>query len=211
MKTKLLHSLFASLLALNTALAASTEHTVQTVAQRWENIEYGLPQDERAQAYQTLSERLNEQLENGDNNNPELLTWAGIVNASYAGAKGGLGALSLVKKARKQLERAIAIDENALLGGAKTTLGTLYAQVPGWPIGYGDKDKAKQLLEAASKSNRTNFTAQYFYGKFLLEQQNYPRARAVLSAAMDIPAREAHKRSDSARQAEISQRLSSMP
>ena len=39
---------------------------------------------------------------------------------------------------RRALEQALAIDATALEGSAFTTLGSLYYQVPGWPIGFGD-------------------------------------------------------------------------
>ncbi len=50
--------------------------------------------------------------------------------STYAGAKGGLGALSLAKKSRAVLESALMIDDQALQGSAYTSLGALYAKVP---------------------------------------------------------------------------------
>lgn len=76
-----------------------------------------------------------------------MLIWSAIIDSSWAGAKGGLGALSLVKQARSDLEKAISIDPNALQGSAWTSLGALYYQVPGWPIGFGDKNKAEEMLK----------------------------------------------------------------
>jgi hypothetical protein len=70
------------------------------------------------------------------------LIWEGIINSSWAGAIGGLGALGKVKAAKASLEQAMKLDPNALQGSAYTSLGTLYDQVPGWPIGFGDADKA---------------------------------------------------------------------
>ena len=73
-------------------------------------------------------------------NNPEsaeLWIWSGIIKSTYAGVKGGLGALGLAKKAKADLEKAMTIDADALDGSIYTSLGTLYANVPGWPIGFG--------------------------------------------------------------------------
>jgi hypothetical protein len=38
--------------------------------------------------------------------------------------------------------RAIQLDPNASEGAAFVTLGSLYYMVPGWPIAYGDTNKA---------------------------------------------------------------------
>ena len=51
-------------------------------------------------------------------------------------------------------EEAIRIDGNALDGSAFNSLGVLYYKVPGWPIGFGDKAKAKELLRRPSRSTR---------------------------------------------------------
>ena len=34
-------------------------------------------------------------------------------------------------------------------GSAYTSLGTLYFKVPGWPVGFGDEEKAEELLRKA--------------------------------------------------------------
>ena len=92
--------------------------------------------------------------------------WYGIIVASYAGAKGGVGALALVKDAKAALEHAIASDPKALAGSAYTSLGSLYYQVPGWPIGFGDDKKARELLETALKLNPDGIDPNYFYGEY---------------------------------------------
>jgi hypothetical protein len=43
-----------------------------------------------------------------------LWIWSGIIKSSYSGAKGELGALSLAKAAKHDLEKAIEIDQSAL-------------------------------------------------------------------------------------------------
>ena len=58
-------------------------------------------------------------------------------------ARGGLGALSLVKDAKKALEQALEIDPRALDGSAYTSLGSLYYQVPGLA------DRLRQRREGA--------------------------------------------------------------
>ncbi|GGE88832.1 hypothetical protein [Niveispirillum cyanobacteriorum] len=77
----------------------------------------------------------------------EPLIWEAIILSSEAGIKGGMGALSLVKEAKAKLEAAEQIDPTALDGSVNTSLGSLYYQVPGFPIGFGSDKKAKAYLE----------------------------------------------------------------
>ena len=58
----------------------------------------------------------------------------------------------------------------ALDGSAYTSLGTLYYKVPGFPIGFGDHKKARQLLEAALKVNPDGIDSNYFYGEYLFDE-----------------------------------------
>ena len=94
----------------------------------------------------------------------EAWIWSGIVSSSWAGAQGGLGALSKVKAAKVDLEKALALDPKALQGSAYTSLAALYDRVPGWPIGFGDADKAEQLLKQALQLNPTGIDSQYLRG-----------------------------------------------
>ena len=63
-------------------------------------------------------------------------------------ATAGGGMVKVVVDGLKQIH-ALAIDPKALAGSAYTSLGSLYYQVPGWPIGFGDDKKAREMLEAA--------------------------------------------------------------
>src|SRR5512139_4076021 len=89
-----------TMLAMCSFAWAGMEEDVARVRQEWERIKYQLPAKEQEAAFETLakdSERLVAQYPK----QAEPAIWHGIVEASYAGAKGGLGALSLAKGARK--------------------------------------------------------------------------------------------------------------
>jgi tetratricopeptide (TPR) repeat protein len=133
----------------------------------------------------------------------ETWIWQGIIQSSYAGAKGGLGALSLAKQAKKSFEKAIEIDDSALSGSAYTSLGTLYHKVPGWPIAFGDDDDAKAFLEKALAINPTGIDANYFYGEFMLDERNYEKAKNHFIIAKSAPGRELRPLADKYRHIEI--------
>mgnify|MGYP003611686500 FL=1 len=129
--------------------------------------------------------------------------WRGIILSTYAGAKGGLGALELVKQSKASLERALALDPKALHGSAYTSLGALYYQVPGWPIGFGDDQQAEKLLKQALQLNPNGIDPNYFYGDFLFRQKRYSEAKLALEKAQAATARPGREVADRGRQAEI--------
>ena len=132
-----------------------------------------------------------------------LFRSSGIVTSSWAGAQGGLGALSKVKSARIDLEKAIALDPNALQGSAYTSLAALYDRVPGWPIGFGDAKKAEQLLKQGLQLNPTGIDSLYFWGDHLYRQGRYVEAKAALLKALQAPPRPGRETADTGRRQEI--------
>ncbi|PXX91828.1 hypothetical protein DIT71_08205 [Marinobacter vulgaris] len=176
------------------------------IHQRWANIQYQLPENEREKAFEGLANDV-EAFVVRYPDRAEPLIWQGIVLSTYAGAKGGLGALGLVKDARKSLEAALAIDEGALDGSAYTSLGSLYYQVPGWPLGFGDDDKARGYLQKALSINPDGLDANYFFGDFLLEQGERERAKTYLKKVLQAPGRPGRDVADAGRRAEAKRLL----
>jgi tetratricopeptide (TPR) repeat protein len=89
-----------------------------------------------------------------------------------------------VKEAKAKLEIAIKQDPKALEGSAYTSLGSLYYQVPGWPVGFGDDEKAEKLLKQALAINPTGIDPNFFYGDFLLDQGDKAQAKVYLDKAL---------------------------
>ena len=136
-----------------------------------------------------------------------MLIWEGIVVSSLAGEKGGLGALPLVKQAKALYEQAIQIDGQALDGSAYNSLGVLYYKVPGWPIGFGDKKQARELLQKALAINPQGIDPNFFYGEFLLETDAATSAVPYLEKALQAPARPGRPLADQGRHEEARQLL----
>ncbi|KON80340.1 tetratricopeptide repeat protein [Azoarcus sp. PA01] len=182
------------------------QHLVE-LQSRWAEITYRLPQDEREAAFEKLGDAVDQAVK-AEPNAAELLIWRGIILSTWAGAKGGLGALGLVKEARSSLEAAVAIDPRALDGSAYTSLGSLYYQVPGWPIGFGDRKQAEALLQKALEIYPNGIDPNYFYGDYLYRQKRYAQAREALVRAQAAPDRPGRKLADEGRRAEIRALLS---
>jgi tetratricopeptide (TPR) repeat protein len=117
----------------------------------------------------------------------EPLIWEGIVTSEEAGMANTLSAMGYAKSAKAVLEQAYAKNPAALDAGAPTSLGVLYARVPGWPIGFGDNDKARQLLAQAVSLAPNGMDANYFYADFLMSQHEYAAAYKVLKHALSLP------------------------
>ena len=174
-----------------------------SIQQEWATVNYETPGgDPRKDAFDALEKRA-EAFTKQHPDRAEALIWEGIVESSYAGAKGGLGALGLAKEARGNLEAALKIDPDALHGSAYTSLGTLYYRVPGFPLGFGDHDKARQLLQQALKINPDGIDPNYFYADFLYEEGEYAATLPYLEKAAKAPARPGREVADRGRHAEI--------
>lgn len=201
-------SLLAALLFLSgTQLyATGLNDDIRELQQEWAKIKYQASESEQEKLYEALAARASDATARYPGK-AEPLVWEGIILSSWAGAKGGLGALSLVKESRKQLEAAIAIDPDALQGSAYTSLGTLYFKVPGWPIGFGDSEKAEELLKQALEINPDGIDPNFFYGEFLLEEDRYAESVAVLSHALQAAPRPDRPIADAGRKAEIQDAL----
>ncbi len=181
---------------------AALDHAILDIQHQWEQINYKLPQDEKVQAYAAL-EGKEAALAGQYPGRPEPLIWHGITLSSHAGAKGGLGALGLAREARRQLQAAEKIDPNAMQGSIYTSLGTLYFKVPGWPIGFGDDDKAETYLKKALQLNPNGIDPNYFHADFLYGKHHYREAILALEKAQAAPARALRPLADSGRREEI--------
>lgn len=174
-----------------------------SIQQAWARVNYEMPAGEaREQAFDQLEKRA-EKFTQQNPGRAEALIWEAIVESSYAGAKGGLGALGLCKEARGNLEAALKINPGALDGSAYTSLGTLYYKVPGFPVGFGDHDKARKLLKKALEINPNGIDPNYFYGEFLYEDGQYAQALQYLDKAAKAPPRPGREAADKGRHAEI--------
>ena len=180
----------------------SFDAELEAVREAWAVANYQVAKDQREAAFEKLGVR-SAAFADQHPTRPEALIWDGIVQSTYAGVNGGLGALGAAKRARARFEAALAIDGTALDGSAYTSLGTLYHKVPGWPIGFGDDKKARQLLEKALQINPAGIDANYFYGEFLFDNGEYAQALRYLETAQKAPSRPGREIADAGRQAEV--------
>ena len=130
-------------LLFSASASATMMADVSDIQHAWAKANYDTPKDQQEKAFETLVKQARDvTAKYADNAEPRV--WLAIVLSTDAGVTGGFGALGKVKEARKYLEEAEAIDANVLNGSIYTSLGSLYYQVPGWPLGFGNDDKAEE-------------------------------------------------------------------
>lgn len=190
------------LAAAGLAAAATPEELIRPIQEQWAEIKYRQPEKVQAEQYGKLATQARTLVE-ANPGLPELLIWQGIVVSSEAGAKGGLGALGLAKESRALLDEALKINDQALAGSAYTSLATLYAKVPGWPVGFGDKKKAEEYFKKALAINPTGIDPNFFYGEYLIDRDRVAEGRQFLETALKAPPRPGRELADSGRRQEI--------
>lgn len=181
--------------------AAPVDDAVAELQRDWEVIRYQTPAAERERRFEALAAKAHSVTEQFPGRS-EPLIWEGIAVSSVAGERGGLGALGLAKQAKALYEQAIQIDGDALGGSAYNSLGVLYYKVPGWPVGFGDKAKAKALLQKALAVNPQGIDPNFFYGELLAETRQPEQAVPYLERALQAPPRPGRQIADTGRREE---------
>lgn len=178
------------------------------LAQGWAHVNYEI-RDARAEdlAAQKLASEA-EALGKANPGRAEPLAWQALALLCEADARHNLSSLELARQARRLLEAAAKIDPDALGPGViYANLGSLYAEVPGFPLGFGDRRKAQAYLEKALAANPDGLDANYFYGDFLYRQGRSSQAIRALEKALAAPTRPSRALASRGRKWEASELL----
>lgn len=192
--TALLSPLLAAALSISAAAVARAGDDpvvtqVKQIQTRWETIKFTVPEGDKQTEQMNALGADADSLATKYPDRVEVLIWDGIVTSERASLVNPISALSLASRARDTLEKAYKMNPTVLDAGAPTSLGVLYYRVPGFPVAFGDKAKARKLLEQATEAAPNGLDAWYFYGDFLLAQGEYSKAREAFTHALAIPVR----------------------
>lgn len=193
-------------LSLTPALAATSDAVLQ-VQRDWASANYGTEGKERKQAFQALVQEADKLVARYPDV-AEAHVWAGIVYSTYAGEVSMFSAGKQVKRARAELEQALELNPGVMKGSAYTSMGALLFQIPGF-MG-GDDEQAGQLLRKGLEQNPEGIDANYFYGKFLLDQKRDEEARQYFLKAKQAAPRPDRPLADQGRQEEIAAALADL-
>ncbi len=189
------------------AAGVSANGDITEVQHAWARANYATPSEQQEAAFETVTQQARA-LTEANPDDAAAKVWLAIVLSSDAGVNGGLSALGKVTEAKQLLEAAEALDPMVLDGSIYTSLGSLYYQVPGWPIGFGDDDKAEIMLKKALAINPNGIDSNYFYGDYLLDQGRKDEAIKYFEKALAAPDRPNRPLADKGRRQEIEQAIS---
>ncbi|AXO14456.1 tetratricopeptide repeat protein [Thalassospira indica] len=183
---------------------------VRHLQREWAHIKYDITdEDAQLDAIHKL-EADGEKLRAQFPDSPEVQIWQGIILSTDAGIVRGISALGKVRDARELFENVIETAPTAMDGSAYTSLGSLYYQVPPWPLAFGSDTKAEENLKKALALNPNGIDPNFFYGDFLRQQERYDDARVYFEKALDAPDRPDRPLADAGRRAEIARALNEM-
>ena len=177
---------------------------VISLQHRWAVIKYQVNQDKQQQEFSNLLDRANSMLA-ANIENPDFLVWHAIVESSYAGSLNSVNpfALGYAYSAKSNLEKAIEIDGDVLSGSAYTSLGVLYSKVPGWPLGFGDDEKANQFLLKGLAINPNGIDPNFFYAEYLIKNNKIDEAKPYIQKALNAQQRPNRVIADQGRMKEV--------
>ncbi len=198
-----------ALAAATPALAqGSSGAAFQDLARAWAHVNYEI-KDPKAEA--VAARELAAQAEAAAKKAPgraEPLAWQALALLCEADARHNFSSLQLVARAHTLLQRAAAIDPNALGPGTiYANLGSLYAELPGFPVSFGDAHKAKVYLDKALAASPNGLDSNYFHGDYLYRQGQASAAIEALEKALQAPARPGRPIADRGRKWEATQLL----
>jgi tetratricopeptide (TPR) repeat protein len=207
-RTTVLAALCAAFIATSPAMAQGPRFSadMDELARGWAHVNYDV-RDKKAEAAeaQRLAARAEELVQRYPDR-AEPLAWEALALLSEADAHHSMRSLELCRGARKLLERAAKIDPDALGPGViYANLGSLYGQLPGFPLSFGDARKARAYFDKAIAANPYGLDANYFYADFLNRQGEHARAMQLVERALAAPSRPGHEALDRGRKWEAAE------
>jgi tetratricopeptide (TPR) repeat protein len=204
---RLLPALAVLLLAAPVAAADSLSAALDRIESGWAQVQFATPEKDAklAQLDKLLASATS--LEKSNPGRPEPVVWRGVLMATKAGVVRGWSSLGLVKDARSQLERAVAIAPDTAGGLGLMQLGILYQEVPGPPIAFGNRTKAKAYLQRALAVDPKGLATNLALANFFIKGARYAEAEPLLERALAAPVDASQPLADKGRRAEAATQL----
>lgn len=112
--------------------------------------------------------------------------------------------MSKVKDAKADLEKSPDPGPQSPARGSARNLAALYDRVPGWPIGFGDADKAEQVAQTGlATPTRISIDRSVLLGRSPLPSKTFSEAKGALQKALQAQTRARPGNADAGRPQEI--------
>ncbi len=117
------------------------------------------------------------------------LYWKAVAMGKLSEEMGILNSLRMTRPMEKLFLRVIALDEHYDDAGGHKALGRMYFRLPGFPISFGNKEKALFHLKRALELYPHDIIARAFYAEALYDmgkkQEAIQLAEAVVATPID--------------------------
>jgi len=177
------------LLSSSRLFASNIDSQINQLESEWATIYYSESSEQQHENYPLLIQKA-KTLSEEHPHAAEPLIWQAILIATNAAHQSPFKALSSIETAKELLEQTINNQPKALEGAAQVVLATLYYMTPGWPISFGNQDRAELLFKEALKINPLSIDSNYFYAEYLLTKDNLEKAQVYFKRAISAPIRQ---------------------
>jgi len=187
-----------------TAGAAETPPTeVAELAHNWDHVNFEIQNPDAQIAAADALMREAQAAARSRPGEPGPLIWEAAAILAKADARHDLASLSLAKQARRLLEQATAEGATGQEGAfAHAVLGELYGATPGFPLGFGDRRKARAEFDKAFALAPDDIDVNVLYADFLLDQKDPQGALEAAQRALNAPPRPGREVADKGRREE---------
>lgn len=183
------------LLASTNLFAGNLISEINLIESNWATTYYSENSDQQSAQYPALI-RKTQELSKKYPDSIEPIIWKAILIATNAAYESPFSALESITNAKELLEYSIKKQPEALEGAAHVVLATLYYMTPGWPISFGNNERAEYLFQTALRINPLSIDSNYFYGDYLLSQGDTQKAQIYFKKALEAPVRQHQKYAD---------------
>jgi tetratricopeptide (TPR) repeat protein len=185
------------------APAAPAPPNASELARSWDHVNFEIQNPEAQIAAADALARQAQAVAQSRPGDPSPLIWEAAALLAKADARHDLSSLGLAKQARRLLEQAMAQGASGQEGGfAHAVLGELYAETPGFPLGFGDRRKARAEFAEAFALAPDDIDVNVLYADFLLAQKDPQGAIEAAQRALNAPPQPGREVRDKGRRAE---------
>jgi uncharacterized protein (TIGR02996 family) len=158
------------------------------LAHSWDHVNFEIPNpDAQIAAAEALASQA-QTVARSHPGEPGPLIWEAVALLAKADARHDLASLGLAKQARRLLEQATAEGATGEEGAfAHAVLGELYGATPGFPLGFGDRNKAREEFAKAMALAPDDIDVNVLYADFLMDQKDPQGALAAAQHALNAP------------------------
>jgi len=154
---------------------------VDRIAAQWAELKYQAEKDPNRLDRTLALERETAALLAATPGSADLMYWRSNVLCFAAELVRSSKSLAMVREGRDLLLAAAQLQPQS--SSIKASLGSIYYEVPGWPISFGNNAKAEQYLKEAVALDPDGMDSNFFMGDFLLQRGKGRDAIAHLEKA----------------------------